>query len=233
MTQEIERLDTALADIFDSMMRNIHTCMPGQVVSFDRDAVTCTVRPCFKRVYAGVESPVEIDPIEDVPVILPGSDDLWLTVDLKADSYVLLVFAERSIANWFEKGGAVDPEQDRMFDFSDAFAIPCSIPTPAKLSASVESDTIAMRNSANTTKVAVKENGNVEIDAGTVTINSGADSAALTSKVDAFIAKLDTVIRTAWVVAPTDGGAALKAAYIAAFSTAPATVQSTKLKVDQ
>lgn len=169
MTQEIERPDIALGDIFDSMMRNIHTCMPGQVVSFDRDAVTCTVRPCFKRVYAGVESPVEIDPIENVPVILPGSDDLWLTVDLKADSYVLLVFAERSIANWFKKGGAVDPEQNRMFDFSDAFAIPCSIPTPAKLGASVESDTIAMRNSANTANVKVKTNGDAVINNGTGT----------------------------------------------------------------
>lgn len=233
MTRDRERTDVALADIFDGLLRNIHTCIPGQVISFDADNQTCSVRPCLKRVYAGVDDAVEISPIEDVPVVFPGSDDLWLTFDLKENSYVLLVFSERSIALWQEQGGTVDPAVDRTFDYSDAIAIPGILPDPVKLSASVESDTIAMRNSDNTVRIAVKENGNVEIDAASVTINGGADSAALTSKVDSFISTLDTVLRTAWIVAPTDGGAALKTAYLSAFVAPPLSVKSFKLKVDQ
>jgi hypothetical protein len=76
--------------------------------------------------------------------------------------------------------------------------------------------------------------GSITLDpTGVVEVNSSVDSAGLTSKIDTFISTLDTVFRTGWVVLPNDGGAALKAAYITAFGTPPATVASQSLKVDQ
>ena len=95
-------------------------------------------------------------------------------------------------------------------------------------------------NNANTT-ITIDSSGEVTIDAGSnnvnvnaakLTLNSSADAAALASKVDLLWSTLDTVFRTAWIVAPMDGGAALKAAYIAAFATPPSSVASTKLEVD-
>jgi len=55
---------------------------------------------------------------------------------------------------------------------------------------------------------------------------------ALADKVDAFIQAFDTVMRTSWIVAPTDGGAALRAAYLAAFSTPPEQTDSGNLKAE-
>ncbi len=55
------------------------------------------------------------------------------------------------------------------------------------------------------------------------------DWVALASKVDDIVSKLDNMFRT-WVVAPNDGGAALKAKFTAAFPSAPASVASAKVR---
>lgn len=66
---------------------------------------------------------------------------------------------------------------------------------------------------------------------GTAVINDGSDFAALASKVDDFIAKIDAVIRTDWIPVANDGGAALQTAYLAKFVTAPGSVKSNTVKL--
>lgn len=80
--------------------------------------------------------------------------------------------------------------------------------------------------------VTVTSSGNVQVNAPKQILNSEADAVALSTKVDLLWTTLDTLFRTTWVPAPTDGGAALKAAYINAFATPPATVASAKMKLD-
>jgi hypothetical protein len=123
----------------------------------------------------------------------------------------------------------------------------------------INTDRIEMRTRLGTSFVSVLDDGSVEIQAiaGTITmsvageielanatgsvtlkttgvaeVNSSVDAAGLASKIDLLWTTLDTVFRTAWTPVPTDGGAALKTAYLAAFATPPTTVASTKLKVD-
>lgn len=61
---------------------------------------------------------------------------------------------------------------------------------------------------------------------------AGNDYVAIASKIDQIIATLDGVFR-GWVVAPNDGGGALKLAYTTAFPTAPLPTASTNLKADK
>jgi hypothetical protein len=56
------------------------------------------------------------------------------------------------------------------------------------------------------------------------------DAAALAKKVDAYIATLDTVLRS-WVFVANDGGAALQAAYKLAFEEAPESTASEHVKI--
>lgn len=69
--------------------------------------------------------------------------------------------------------------------------------------------------------------GKVHLGGGT----AAAAFAARADKVDAFIATMDQLLRTDWIVVPTDGGAALKAAFAAAFPTPPTTVAASNVKV--
>lgn len=188
MTKSRERLDTALAEIFSSFMTDVHTSMPGQIVSFDSITQTCNVQPCLKRKYTGDDNAVDLPVIEDVPVVFPGSDDLFLTFDLKENSYVLLIFSERSISSWMVSGGIVDPQRNRKHNLSDCIAIPGIIPTPSILVGGVDSDAISLRNKANTTSIKIETDTTITIEnavgsivispAGTVTINGGAAAAA-------------------------------------------------------
>ncbi len=193
MTNEAEeRLDTGLAEIFDSLMSEIHTCMPGQVTAFDADTQTVSVRPCLKRKFLGETDPVELPIIDDVPVVYPGSGDLWLVFPVEVDSYVLLVFSERAIATWMNDGGVVDPAANRKFKLSDAVAIPGMLPSPVQFSGAVEANTIAIRDEDGTTHVKVDASRNVVLNDGLVSavaytrLKTAFDT--LKSELNAFIA---------------------------------------------
>ena len=237
-----EPIASALGEMIDSMLRGINTCMPGQVTAFDRDACTVSVRPCFKMKFSSQDDPVEIPVIENVPVVFQGTTDRWLVFDIEPDSYVLLVFSQRALATWLESGGIVDPTVSRHHHLSDAVAIPGMFPSPAQLSAPVESGEISIRNSDNSNRIALKSDGTIEsVNAGgSLTVNtsgqtvanSDVDSAALASAVDLLWSTLWTVFN-GWVPVPNDGGAALKTAFLASFPSTPSSVASQTLKVDQ
>jgi hypothetical protein len=183
-----------------------------------------------------------------------GSGKCVFTVAPQEGSYGALHVTQRSIANWIINGGIVEPGSIRKFDISDSFFVPGMYPTVVdgdngKLQSPVNTDRIELRTRTGDTSISVIDDetveiknasatisidssGNVQVDAPKLILNSQADSVALASQVDTLWTTLDTVIRTAWVVAPTDGGAALKAAYIAAFATPPSSVASSKMKLD-
>lgn len=160
MTVERERAEVALVSTFDSYLAgNMHTFQPGQVISFDRSNATAVVQPCFKIKYSGQDELVTPGQVQDVPVQFSGSADRWQTVDLKADSYVMLIFSQRAIATWFEQGGTVDPTQARKFSDKDAVAIPGLLPSPAMLSTSIVEDSIEFRNDDRTAYIALAKGG--------------------------------------------------------------------------
>lgn len=161
---ERERLEVAIVDIIKSYLAgHVNTVMPGQIVSFNRSEGTATIQPCFQRVYADRDDPETLPPIEDVPVFFFGSGNRWLTVDLEEDSYVILLFAQRALATWFEQGGIVDPAQSRKFALSDAIALAGL--KPATDSIDIEPDSIELRNEEGLSYVRINADDNVEIQA--------------------------------------------------------------------
>lgn len=70
--------------------------------------------------------------------------------------------------------------------------------------------------------------GQLSTSASGASFGAGTDHVAIAKKVDDFIQGFHTVM-TGWVVAPTDGGLALKTAYLAKFPAAPATTKSANL----
>ena len=217
--------------VVDAALADVHTHIPAQVISYNATDNTVSVKPCINRIRTddpNNATTVELPVISDVPVQQFGSGDLLFTVAPAADSYGTLHIAERELEQWLTKGGIVDPGSSRKFDISDAIFYPGVYPI-GDLSAAVNTDRIEMRSLDGTKYLALKTDGKVYINSDAVDV----DAAALASKVDDFISKFDTVMRTGWVVAAQDGGAALKTAYTTTFATAPSTVESVDLKVKQ
>jgi len=117
--------EVALAEADDRQVQ-IHTAMPGIIVSFDPSKQTATVQPGLQGVQSnadGTRTPVSIKPIQDVPVIFPAGGGHTLTFPVKAGDECWLMFAERSIDNWHQHGGVQQPSDWRMHDITDAVCL--------------------------------------------------------------------------------------------------------------
>jgi hypothetical protein len=172
MSEMRENLDVGLKKVFDSFFSTKHFCMPALVTGFDATFQTVAVQPALMTLAQDSPAP-ELHPIiEDVPVVYPGGGGFFLTYDILPGSYVLLVFAERSIENWADLGGIADPQSTRKCDLSDAIAIPGLFPTPSILAPGVDALAITLRNKLNTTYVKVTDTA-VEVKTPTTGVNVG------------------------------------------------------------
>jgi hypothetical protein len=172
MTSEKKPFDQSIGEIIESRLADLHTSMPGQIMSFDSATQTATIQPCLQRKYQGEDDAVNLPSIEDVPVHFVGSGDYWITTPVEVDSFVWLVFSERAIDKWLDLGGVVDPAKSRKFDLSDCFAIAGVNPDSSKLSG-FDDSSITIRNRANDVLIKVGDSEiKIETGGGYITINN-------------------------------------------------------------
>lgn len=121
-------------DQMEGRLKELHTCLPGVVVSFDAAKQTAVVQPCIQRIFTTL-GPVNLPVCVDVPVAFPGGGDFFLTFPVAAGDECLLLFSERAIDYWYDKGGVQLPAEYRLHDLSDAIAMVGLNSQPKKLSA--------------------------------------------------------------------------------------------------
>lgn len=121
--KEIPPIIESIKGIVDSMLLNTHTCLPGIVEKFDASQKTVDVKPALQRKYVTGEI-TELPVIPNVPIAYPQSSESMISFPLKVGDPVLLLFSERSIDIWKDRGGSISPEDPRKFDITDAIAIP-------------------------------------------------------------------------------------------------------------
>lgn len=210
-------LESALADAFESLLSDVHTALPGRVEAYDAAAQTADVKPLVIHPELG-----SLAVLPNVPVAWPRGGGGYLHMPLAVGDFVFILCAEASIDQWRAKGGAETPPGDpRRHSFTAAVALPCVYPSSRPISG-VQADTVSLGaengKSVHVTQTGVALGGAMPLDA-----------ISLASKVDLFIATLDAMFRT-WVAVPMDGGAALKAAFLASFAAPPGSVASTVVK---
>lgn len=140
----------------DGRQAQIHTAMPGHIVSYNPAAMTVTVQPDIQGVLRnpdGTKLMVAISPIADVPVCFPGGGGHILTFPIGPGDDCLIMFAERSIDNWFQHGGTQSPSDFRMHDINDAFVLVGVRSQPKRLGASGTTRAAAPPASAGTVQL--------------------------------------------------------------------------------
>lgn len=113
--------EAAFAAQIEGRLKNLHTCLPGIIDSFDPDTQTASVQPAIKRIFTE-QGPVALPVCVDVPVAFPGGGDFFLTFPVQRGDECILFFSERCIDFWFANGGVQLPAEYRLHDLSDAFA---------------------------------------------------------------------------------------------------------------
>lgn len=168
----IERIITRLVRrIFKKELAKVHTCLIGQVVSYDGATNTCSVIPVQRRIR--VNDPnntttIDLPQLDDVPVKQFGSGKLLFSVAPQVGTYGKLVISERSIEQWQLDGGIGDPASARRFDISDAIFEPGMYPViedgdNGLIVEPIQTDRIEMRTRSAVTSIAIKADETLEI----------------------------------------------------------------------
>lgn len=119
-------LSEVITTHMESAMENIHTAIPGRVVSYDGHAKrTATIKPSI-RLPTSTGVCLDIPPIPGVPVIFPSCASGSMVFNLQPGDGVLLITSEVGIGKFLASKDAdtVDPDDSSRFTLTDVVAIP-------------------------------------------------------------------------------------------------------------
>jgi hypothetical protein len=155
----------ALRAAIQGALTELWVALPGVIEEYDATQQTCTVQPTIKikqRATDGTQEWVTMPLLLDVPVIFPRGGSGALTFPITPGDEVLVIFANRSIDNWWQNGDVQLPAEWRMNDLSDGFAIPGPTSLPRKLE-NVSTETTQLRSVDGTTYIEITPDGMINI----------------------------------------------------------------------
>lgn len=172
MTQRAPTQNEVIRAAIAQAMLEVHTSMPGYVVSLDSTKRLATVQPSPMRKFRGQE-PTALPPIPNCPIMFPHGDGFGVTWELVANDPVMLCIAERSIDLWIDSGGLYDPKDNRRHALIDAWAIPVGGPTSLTLPIEAGKIVFGMVDGSATLKI-TKATSEIEIEGSKVKIGASA-----------------------------------------------------------
>jgi hypothetical protein len=184
-------IDTLVEMVFDNRVSDIHQCLPAKVVSYDPSTQKATVQPLIKYRdrTAGEDSNGLVDRalIQNVPVVMFGTDQCIISVPVKVGSKVLVIFSSADVDTFLlsDNSSTVDPNSVQMYGYKDCFAMPFA-PIPfSKAIGSDPSDLVFKMNvgTGNENKVTLKESGDVVVDSPTKFIVNAAQEVNVTAPI--------------------------------------------------
>lgn len=177
-------LTSAITSVFESLMRSVMVCLPGHVVSFDPSNQLAVVQCGVQRVADG--EGVDIPIIENVPVKFSGDGEWYFWHQITEGTEGVVLFSQRAIDLWIERGGVIKPHDLRMFNESDAFFIP-GIRSKVGAIQGFKNEGVGMSNASGTEYIHLKQGvievktGELNIEAATNIVGDVATEGALTN----------------------------------------------------
>lgn len=159
---------------------DLRVCGPGIIKSFDPDKLTCTVQMAIREKlnFSGELEWVEIPLLTDVPVVITGTADYFITFPIVEGTECLVVFGDNCMDAWWQSGGVQNQIEKRRHDLSDGYAI-IGPRSQVNLIKDYSTDSVQLRNKQgdavveiHDTLINVMTSGTVNIGSGDVIINS-------------------------------------------------------------
>lgn len=143
--RETPSLAKVMQDMIDKHLMDVHTSMPGLVVSYDFDKNLAVIQPALQRKFKNSESQ-NLPLISNVPIYFPGTSDSHIRFPIKAGDEGTIIFQERSIDRWASLGGTVDTLDTRKFHLSDAIFLPGKLSQVKKFQSKAKKTSIEIKN---------------------------------------------------------------------------------------
>lgn len=125
--ERINDPEVAMQAALNGDRAKLWTAFPGNIQSFDGNAITCVVQPgimAYMRAPDGAMQWIKLPLLVDVPVVAMRGGGCTLTFPIAEGDECLMVIASRCIDAWWQQGGVQIQAELRMHDLSDGFAIP-------------------------------------------------------------------------------------------------------------
>lgn len=146
--------EQVIKEAIKAALCDLHTAMPGIVVSYDSSTQKAQIQPALKRKFKNGDV-VDLPIITNCPVAFPRANNAFISLPVKAGDSGLLIFSERSIDKWLVSGGRVNPNDPRKFELSDGIFYPGLYPFNNPIAAH-PTDLIVQNDQA---KISVKPDG--------------------------------------------------------------------------
>ena len=176
--KDAHSFDRYVQQVIDNSLKDLHTCLPGTIVSFDPVTQIAEIQPLIKREFAD-DSVRNLPLCISCPVMFPRAGGFSITFPVTAGDECLVVFAERALDTWMQSGGSQPPVDTRRHSLSDAVAIlglysqPNKLPSFHSTGIELKSDAgdiyFRLDNSGITIKGNVDIEGNLGIDGDSTT----------------------------------------------------------------
>jgi hypothetical protein len=122
----IKLADPSLVDVLQNfktdIFRGMNCVKIGEIFSFDEDEQTAQVQISFKRVLP--DGTIKSHPVLlDCPVFTPQGGGGSLSFPIEKGDECLVLFSDRNIDNWMQKGGEEAPADARAHSLSDGIVL--------------------------------------------------------------------------------------------------------------
>ena len=166
-------LQNVTNDTFSENMKDVYTCIPGYVLTFDPDTQRAQIQLGITRTDDVAKTTFDPPPIVDVPVSFPG-DDFILEFAVNPGCEGMVHFSQRCIDGWKQTGGIAANPVKRFHHKQDAMFVP-GIRSLDNLIASFSNDGIRLRNADASQYVWLKGDNSITMGNSAGTMTLGAD----------------------------------------------------------
>jgi hypothetical protein len=188
MSDEEVQLAEVIRLALDSRQRNVHTALPGTVVTYDAATQTASIDLLIEiaipsrskgHVYE------QIPTLHGVPIGHPRGGGYVMHFPLVAGDHVWVMFSERSLDEVIKNGRRSQPRDLRMHNLSFAYAIPASSPAQRDALENMPGDALVIGREDD-------DECQIRISADGIVLSGGGDAGAvaLADKVHASISAL-------------------------------------------
>lgn len=161
---------TSLLNIHsEEIKKDINTCIPAVIISFDKDTQLASLQIGVNMV-DNHDNQYKHAPIILCPVFFVGNSNYIIEHEINKGDEGILVFSQRCIDDWVVDGGTVNQDVIRFHDINDAMFIP-GIRSQKNKIENFENNGIKLRNKDNSNFIWLKNDGTISIKTNKLIVN--------------------------------------------------------------
>lgn len=156
-------LASVINDAINTSLKELHTSLPGIIISFDPVTQLADIQPTIKRSING--ELINLPVLSGVPIRFYHTNKFSIAIPLEKDDEVEIKFCERSLDMWLTYGDIQNPFDFRKHDLSDAYAQP-TLYSQKNLIPDFPSDNLEIKSNNGTAKIEVTPDDDLILNSG-------------------------------------------------------------------